>query len=723
MAVEPVPSQKRAVAVFNPTAPEPGFLQPLLLGFGGENRSFVQTFSAPNRITGFAEVAWPDRDFVYLKDELVLTIGGEPLWGFLFPGEAPVVGLWSAFRAVMSGRIGDPNLESRPLLLFDIVDTLDLDDAKPDVFTRAFRAYAEMGVQAAARWRDRAILEPALARMLPRLNIQPHRTTVLDAPADHTLPRLRARSDNDEVVVHLEGSVGETEQSAFQREYDRLAEQFPDIFPHATRVFAGPPPRRAGPMPLKISGVAVVLVGRLADGDMFRGQRAAADVEVLEEQSFHPALRTRQVPAISVILGAQSDWPRLAEVGMRMGEHPAVIVFLSTSAVPLIRDLEYQANTTLPTLAFFAPYATSTVSGRDPVKTIAPLIEMLREQVAYGRPFNTVDFFVAQHNLLLREPIWAEQDPIELLCRLAVRAIKAGAVLDGDARLYRQGYVDADDFGGWESAMGHLFHLTVGGATSRIDGRRAALLLLVERWAKYDPSAQREATVGAVRRLFHLRGWSIGEERGQSFDLEARPHPQGRGALLPSDQTEIERRFSVIVIDNARDMPSEDPKAPAPGLTRAPLLVIHTQSRREALLVGNRGQFFHASIDDIPLIKPGTPWVWAVLKRQLFNGNGRLSQAALRLSAALVIEAIQFNHVDASLSNCDLSDVHQLLLGPDFERFVRFAQPRRQKGPITLAISAMAAKNDEEEQLFIDLSIEREGPVIALSDLMEFPFD
>src|SRR3546814_16282123 len=75
-----------------------------LVGIGGDNRSFVQLLAAPDRLIGFSEVAWPDRDFFGLSDEPLLQIGGEPLWGFVFPDEQPLVAFWSEFRETKIGR-------------------------------------------------------------------------------------------------------------------------------------------------------------------------------------------------------------------------------------------------------------------------------------------------------------------------------------------------------------------------------------------------------------------------------------------------------------------------------------------------------------------------------------------------------------------------------------------------------------------------------------------
>lgn len=708
MAVDVSPLEARAVAVFNPTAPALGFLQPLLVGIGGDNRSFVQIFTAPDRLIRFSEVAWPDRDFVVLKDEPLLQIGGEPLWGFVFPDEQPLVAFWSEFRETMRARVDDPKLSDKPLQLFDIVDTLDFDEFKPGIYSRAYRAYSEMGPAAANRWRDRSILEPALARMLPTLGLPFHRTTVMDGPRQEsgsTLPRLRARVADGEAQVFLEGAIGEAEQRAFQDAYDLLVAQYPDLFADGVRVVASHPPRRAGPPSTKGDGTTVVLVGRIREGNVAYEDWLSHGVEVTDESRFDPALRLRRVPKLTILLGAQPDWPQLVETGMRMGERPAVIVSLSTSAAPLIRDLEFQARTSLPTVTFFAPYATSTVRGRDPVTPIRPLLDIVRLETERGTFFDVRRLFQAQHYMLVREPIWAKQTTLEVACRLAARALKAGAVLGGAARLYSQGAVGIADHERFAAALSNLFQFDMGEPVL-IDARRATLLLLVERIAQNEPSEHAERQRQGVMRLFELRGWRIAKDHGRAFDLE-------------DDQ----RRFSVVMVDHPRDLPAEDPDASAPGLTHAPLLVIHTQARREQLLIGNRGQFFHAAVEDIALIEPGTPWVWKVLYRQLFEAAGRPTQGALRLCAGLIVEAISLKRIQRSLSDIDWDHVHDLLSTPDCERFVRFLEQRTPKGRTALVIQTAEKTGSAHRQIAVDLFIEDDGPVVQGTDFTELPFD
>ena len=159
-----MPTFARAIAFFNPAAPDAGFVQPLLAASGGDNRSFVQVIEEPHRIEAFHPVTWPGRDFISLDTEVPVETNGPALWGFQFSDTEWIVAYWNEFRALMHERVHDPRLRDRPLLLFDVVDTLDFQDLKRETYLRAYRTYAELGEETAQNWRDRAILEPALAR-------------------------------------------------------------------------------------------------------------------------------------------------------------------------------------------------------------------------------------------------------------------------------------------------------------------------------------------------------------------------------------------------------------------------------------------------------------------------------------------------------------------------------------------------------------------------------
>jgi hypothetical protein len=82
--------------------------------------------------------------------------------------------------------------------------------------------------------------------------------------------------------------------------------------------------------------------------------------------------------------------------------------------------------------------------------------------------------------------------------------------------------------------------------------------------------------------------------------------------------------------------------------------------KREQLLVGNSGQFFHIALEDIAMMEPQTLWIWSVLERQLLVSTRQPTLAALRLSAGLIAEAINLGRVQTSFVDVDWDEVARL---------------------------------------------------------------
>ncbi len=687
------PDEARAIALFNPTASGPGFLQPILMGPGRDNQNYIQIFSDPARIDGFLAISWPDRDFTMLQEEPVVQMGGEPLWAFAFPDGASLTLPWSRFREEMRARIDDGALSAHPLLLFDLVDTLDLDEAKRIVFGRAFEHYAAMGRTMAERWRDRAILEPALASALPPVEIERHDTLARSIGGKERTPRLRARISGDFVLVSLESSSPEI-QRGLDEAYRKLAALIPDIFPEDARVISAPPLRRAEVVRSNPAKIIVVLVGRITRGNVDHGDWQYLGVEVIDESHFNPESRSQR-SRVTVILGAQSDWQALAEMSRRLRDRPTTIVTLSTSVVPLLRDLEFQERAAAPTIAFFAPFATTTAFGRDPVKPVRALLEIISED----RAANGVELpgleGLAKNNMLVREPLWSNQNHVEVACRLTARALRAGAVVGGRGRLYVQGSVPDRDHAEWEFALKHMFEMQASRERIRVAGRRATLLLLIERVARYDPGELDHYLKQGTRRLLEMRGWRIVNDNDHGFSI-----------------ADDQRKFSAMIIGNRRDLPREDPSWQSPGLDNAPLLLIHDHPKREQLLIGNRGPFFHVALEDVALMEPGTMWVWPILRRQLLNSGSKPTLASLRLCAALVLEAIRRGRAQSPIIETPWDLVAETLESDDCERFVDFIESGFKRHRAVLRVRYRdKGSHTLNQEAFIELQIEDEGPV------------
>lgn len=268
-------------------------------------------------------------------------------------------------------------------------------------------------------------------------------------------------------------------------------------------------------------------------------------------------------------------------------------------------------------------------------------------------------------------------------------------MLGGRARLYCQGRISDHEQDQWEFGFRPLFEMHEAKTRIRIDGRRSTLLLLVERVARFEPGELKHQLREGARRLLEMRGWRLVDARGDGLEIADR-----------------QRQFSVAILDAGEPPPQEDPLAQTPGLGRAPVLVVHPQPKREQLLIGNRGQFFHVALEDIALMEPDTTWVWRVLRRQLLENTGKLTLAALRLAAALIVEAIRMGRVQTSIMDVDWADVERVMGADDCERFVAFHERGIQRGVamVTANVSTLASSHG---RAFIELMIEDDGPAVT----------
>ncbi|MEP9358762.1 hypothetical protein [Sphingomonas sp. KR3-1] len=688
MALSPI-TQARAIALFNPTPGQPGFLQPLLAGPQGDNQSYIQIVSEDGLVAGFMAVPWPERDVVLLSEEQPIEVGADSIWAFAFPGEAPRVLHWAAFREAMGTRIAQGALADHPLLQFDLVDTLNLAQAKRETYRRAFDSYREIDRSSADHWRDRAILEPALLRALagkPGENINE-----LGDLSPHPRLMLRARLQDDHVVVTVpEFATGLA--ARLSDAYRQLASDLPELFPRDMTVHLeehrSPVANRHKP-----ATMTVVLVGRVQAGLIDRERWSTLGVDVVGADHFRPTRGRAPHASLTILLAVQTEWRELVEVGSRLDERTTLLVSLSTSAMPLIRDLEFQSKTSLPTISFFAPFATSTVRGRDPVQLIAPLIDIfIRHR---GEKYPSHIFGLAPHRLLMREPVRMGQDITTISCRLAARAIRAGAVLHGHGELYGQSIPEtvAAQSG---YLLAPLFDLTEPLGGRHLDKRQPALLLLVERTHRYETGENHYRTLmDALGSLLELRGWEVSERHERYLTIGT-----------------SDRRFNITLVDSGHHGPEEDPAAPTPGLGRAPLVVVHVQPRREDLLIGNRGQFLHIAMEDIARMVPGTGWIWPVLRRHLLERAARPTLAALRLSAALVVEAIHTGR--AYPHDFSWGEIEATFGEQDPERFVDFFGAGIQGGQALLRASIKDSQAPNgRRQVLLELGIDEEGPFVA----------
>lgn len=678
----------RAIAAFNPAAGEPGFLQPLLVPSGGDNRSFIQICASPDRVDDFGEVSWPDEHVLHLPAQVEVTRGGAALWGFSLPDEPPIVDFWQAFRERMAALLAHPALEHRPLLQFDIVETLGFVGKKREVFTRAYQTYLAMDAQAAGNWRDRAILEPALEHLLRAPGLMRAGDRLGESPSSY-----RARLIDGNIHIFDDGAIDAGLQLELQKRYERLAAELPEIFPQRALVLSVQRPSRTFAQKPKEPSIQLVLAESLRGALRTDDRWLAPGVQAISADDYHPGLEKDRRPDLDIIIGSHRDNPQMIDLSQRSNRDKAIVFALSTSAVPVTSDLDFQSAVDLPTVTYFAPFATSPDLGRNPIKTVQPLVAMLRKAMQGQVDFSLRRLMRAQHLMLMRESLKRGSDPIASLCRLAARAMKAGAPLNGQGVFFTQGSVNPVEQQSLAYALDFIFSVDDKNPIN-IAGRPATLLLLVERLSDFVADRYRDELNQGVRRLFQMRGWLVTEARGNIFDI-----------------SDDQRQFTVILLDGDEPLPGEEASIMRPGFTRAPLLVVHASPRRERLLSANLGGNFHVAIEDIALVKPQSLWVWEILRRQLIGKKTATSVSAVRLVAALIVEAIREQRTYSQNETVDWHRIMELLTRPRPELSIVF-QRRHAAGEIGLTVGFGELRLRDEPPIFLRLKIEDSGPAV-----------
>lgn len=674
MAVSEAPSLLKATAVFNPAASALGFLVPLFPGFDGDNQAYVQRFHRPDRLLGFTEVSWPDEGATRIPTTLAVAVGDESLWGFAFPDEEPLVLPWRLFRSEMRRRIDDPCFEGKPGLLFDVVDGLDIEEAKERVYLAAFEAYEQHGSGVAERWRDRSILEPLLQGA-----IAPHPPVgSVDKPRG-----LAARLSDGELLIELRHESADLVRDKLMRAYERLAERHPKLFPRrvALSITDGLAKATGGVSSRRTTVVAIH--GRLAERELARDRWLARGIEVVDARALTDFPRRKGEQRQVVIVSALADWadpsPRAIDA-----DH-AVAVLMTTAMAPLVSEADMRTGSSIPTVVTFSPYGTSRIAG-DPLSMVSRLITTMVECWKEGEAL-----LPAEHNSVVRESRPMSADVAATACGLLGRALRVEAPVDTPARLVLdRGIPPRMQVDLSEALASALPMLETRVVDARAVAGRSIPMLITERPTTGDG---RENLREGVKRLLRLRGWHAENHNG--------------GMLKAWDET---HNFSVLIARHNNEIRKLHHPSDRPSFGRSSLLVVHESPRREWLLAGNLGQYFHVSLEDIALMVPGTQWVWPILRRQLRGQANRPSLTTLKLFAALAAEALVAGRYQNSIVKFDPDKAVRLLVGPDCVEHVRISSEDAPDDGAQLILSGMRS----EIEPYLRIHIADEGPFVEI---------
>ena len=681
------PQSAKAISGFNLAAQPVGFLQPLFAGAAGDNQTYVQRLEHFDRVKGFEPVAWPEHGTIRFPDPIDAIVGGEALWAFQFPDAPPLLLPWGRFRDAIKDRLDSPALAARPLLCFDIVQTLGLEQSKPAAFLRAYNAYAKMDRIAAERWRNRSILEPALKEAAHRLS----------PDADDHLSTLRIRQSGSSFLVQINdgGAVMTRELQAAFRE---IIDLYTAIFPSGSTVDIAPTRQQQNPVRRKAAGVTVILVGKLSEGQLQLPFDHEQSINIIGADQADRHFHNVDFSPITLIVGMQKEWRHLVAVADQFESANPLLVPITSSTAALMRDMEFQARSRYPSISILTGMSFNSQKA-DPSTLLRPVVDMLTVEGARLPPVFDPHRLPARHNVLLRERIAKRVDEREIACRLGTRALRAGVLPGARADLFIDPDLSWPTHEDWERLFEPLYAVALRGPGQMPQryGPRHAMLLAERR--EQHPSEWRHFMYEGAQRLLEMRGWHI---KSHDSYLEL---------------SEENRRFSAVIVSTGDEVPAEEEgELRRPAFGRAALLVIHIEARRETLLIGNRGQYCHVTLSDIASMRPGTSWLWPVIRRQLIAPSRHPTLAALRLAASVAAEAIRLERVEIISSPPSMETLIRSLESPDCERFLDFLPDGITRREVLMKFRVRVDEEtmDTTADAILRLAIENDGPTLVI---------
>lgn len=680
------PQSAKAICGFNLAAQPVGFLQPLFAGKAGDNQTYVQRLEQFDRVAGFEPVAWPEQGTIRFPDPLEASVGDEALWAFQFPDAPPLLLPWGRFRDAMNNRLDNPGLAARPLLCFDIVQTLGLEQRKPTAFLRAYNAYANVDRTAAERWRNRSILEPALKEVAHKL----------PPNADESLSTLRIRQSGSSFFVQIDDG-GAAMRRELQAAFREIIDLHIAIFPSGSTMDIAPTRQRQDSVRRKPASVTVILVGKLSEGQLQLPFDHEQSIDIIGADQADRHFHNVDFSPVTLIVGMQKEWRHLIAVADQFESANPLLVPIASSTAALMRDMEFQARSRYPSISILAGMSLN--SKGDPSTLLRPVVDMLTVEGERLPPVFDPHRLPARHNVLLRERIAKRVDEQEIACRLGTRALRAGVLPGTRADLFIDPDLSWPTHENWERVFEPLYAVKVRGPgemPQRYGPRHA--MLLAER--REQPSSEwRHFMHEGAQRLLEMRGWHI--KLHDSY-LEL---------------SEENRRFSAVIVGAGDEIPAEEEgELRRPAFGRAALLVIHIEARRETLLIGNRGQYCHVTLSDIASMRPGTSWLWPIIRRQLIAPSRHPSLAALRLAASVAAEAIRLERVEIISSPPSMETLIRSLESPDCERFLDFLPDGITRREVLMKFRVRVDEEtmDTTADAILRLAIENDGPTLVI---------
>jgi hypothetical protein len=476
--------------------------------------------------------------------------------------------------------------------------------------------------------------------------------------------------------------------------YQAIASRYDTIFPKFQRVEVLTKASRQGLPVREAKQVTLVLVGQLGNEDPKPPLEYGSEIDVINADHLSSYLRRGRPSSLFLILGRQSDWQQLVDTGNIIKDLSSLAVVFSTATEPLVSDFDIQRELQIPSVLMFALTRDFT---RQPnsLRLVRPLIDIMSVKGSGRQDSFDLGRMPAKHCLMLREEIRPHYDPREVGSRIGARAIRAGIPVGARIDLFVDEQTSREVGIEWGRLFEPLFAVPYPSErTLQKRSHRPFLTMLADRT---EQDSRFDSVREGVVRLLNLRGWHV--ERDDE-------------RLVISNEN---RQFSAIFVEKNQDAPAEDSISQRPAFGRSHLLVIHSSSNREALLIGNRGQYCHITLEDISLMQPDTQWIWSVLRRQLGTRTTK-SLAALRLAASLAAEAIKMKRIEYSAARRGaLDELVSILEADDCERFVNFmTRPSGRAEGFFMRIHVRSLAQDLPVDPELILRIEDDGPIVVI---------
>jgi hypothetical protein len=692
-------SPATVIGAFNLTAQRIGFLQPFFSIGNRVNHPYIQKTSSHNLILAFEETTWPESDTFGIENGITTTVGEESIWAFIFPNEPPLILPWEAFRRRMQELFENSHLIERPLLQFDIATTLGLEDLIGNAALNAYRAYTRYGGNAAGRWRDRYILEPAINEAIG----QPKLTSQNKTQENE---ELRVFIENKNLVIETTNENIPPLSEEIKKAYTALCNMYPEIFIENVALkflvkpskFFAVDKKRASRIYLYINSDSTRLFGKTAQEN---------NIIIIDQKTLIAFIQNpSEKDACFIITDSIEEKFYLEErANVRSYKNMFFVKIKRGAAKSFERNSDVSEHD-LPTICientftsqinqnFLDAYFIFVLSIVSRQQTPEVSIETIENSARKILETSDAVFF----RVLLRPKTTDVYSRCQIMIQLIRRFIPSGSRVI----IYSNDSIQPTRAKIWIDALSAAYKITYTSISIDTKVSRNSVLVCAEQYRNTNNMDVVEAT-RLVSMAFEMLNWTISRNGSSSLN-SFKLHDPKRS-----------KKYDVIVVRKREDWPTQIERRSPSYFDQPKVIIVHLLPKKEEILSGNLGDYFHIALDEIPAIRPGSNWVWSILQQQLSRYKNNNSLTKLRLCAAIALRAIEEGRMERQTESIDSEKIVYALSRPNIDRFVQLSEKWRKSNEILMRFRKIEfedynSKNIEKIEIY--LKIQREGPTV-----------